>query len=161
MPESAAKLLDLLGQPAGARLHRRRDPVGAGHRAAGATGRLPGDIRWIDGIDCAATQVELHPKLENIYDEVIRRNGGEVEFHQAVYEVLHSLGPVVHKHPEYADTAIIRRLCEPERQIIFRCRGSTMPAPSRSTGGSGSSSTPRSARTRAVCGSTLRCTWES
>ena len=65
-------------------------------------------------------KLELHPKLENIYDEVIRRNGGEVEFHQAVYEVLHSLGPVVHKHPEYADTAIIRRLCEPERQIIFR-----------------------------------------
>ncbi|MFN8226676.1 MAG: NADP-specific glutamate dehydrogenase [Mycobacterium sp.] len=62
----------------------------------------------------------LHPKLENIYDEVIRRNGGEVEFHQAVYEVLHSLGPVVAKHPEYADSAIIRRLCEPERQIIFR-----------------------------------------
>ncbi|MGV0803070.1 Glu/Leu/Phe/Val dehydrogenase dimerization domain-containing protein, partial [Mycolicibacterium elephantis] len=36
------------------------------------------------------------------------------------YEVLHSLGPVVSKHPEYVDTAVIRRLCEPERQIIFR-----------------------------------------
>lgn len=62
----------------------------------------------------------LHPKLRHVFDEVARRNGGEAEFHQAVYEVLHSLGPVVAKHPEYADTAVIRRLCEPERQIIFR-----------------------------------------
>ncbi|MGU3502803.1 NADP-specific glutamate dehydrogenase [Mycobacterium sp. C31M] len=62
----------------------------------------------------------LHQKLHDIYDEVAQRNPGEVEFHQAVYEVLTSLGPVVAKHPEYADNAVIRRLCEPERQIIFR-----------------------------------------
>ncbi|MCV7062182.1 NADP-specific glutamate dehydrogenase [Mycolicibacterium vaccae] len=63
---------------------------------------------------------ELHPKLHDIYDEVAWRNPGEDEFHQAVYEVLNSLGPVVDKHPDYVDTAVIRRLCEPERQIIFR-----------------------------------------
>ncbi len=62
----------------------------------------------------------LHEKLHDIYDEVAQRNPGETEFHQAVYEVLTSLGPVVAKHPEYADNAVIRRLCEPERQIIFR-----------------------------------------
>jgi len=62
----------------------------------------------------------LHEKLRDIYDEVIRRNGGETEFHQSVYEVLASLGPVVDKHPEYVDSEVIRRLCEPERQIIFR-----------------------------------------
>ncbi|WP_211288950.1 NADP-specific glutamate dehydrogenase [Actinophytocola xinjiangensis] len=62
----------------------------------------------------------LDEKLETIYDEVLRRNPGETEFHQAVHEVLDSLGPVVAKHPEYADRAVIRRLCEPERQIIFR-----------------------------------------
>jgi glutamate dehydrogenase (NADP+) len=62
----------------------------------------------------------LHEKLADLYDEVVQRNAGEAEFHQAVYEVLTSLGPVVAKHPEYADTAVIRRLCEPERQIIFR-----------------------------------------
>jgi len=59
-------------------------------------------------------------RLVPIFDEVIRRNPGEAEFHQAVREVLESLGPVVSKHPEYADEEIIRRLCEPERQIIFR-----------------------------------------
>ncbi|MEV5751445.1 NADP-specific glutamate dehydrogenase [Actinoallomurus sp. NPDC052308] len=62
----------------------------------------------------------LDEKLLEIYDEVLRRNPGEDEFHQAVHEVLTSLGPVVAKHPEYADAAVIRRLCEPERQIIFR-----------------------------------------
>jgi glutamate dehydrogenase (NADP+) len=62
----------------------------------------------------------LHGKLQAVFEEVSRRNAGEQEFHQAVFEVLTSLGPVVAKHPEYADNAVIRRLCEPERQIIFR-----------------------------------------
>ncbi|GGH39897.1 NADP-specific glutamate dehydrogenase [Microbacterium album] len=62
----------------------------------------------------------LHEQLVPVYDEVVARNAGEIEFHQAVKEVLESLGPVVTKHPEYADAEIIRRLCEPERQIIFR-----------------------------------------
>ncbi|HEU5126954.1 MAG TPA: NADP-specific glutamate dehydrogenase [Glycomyces sp.] len=62
----------------------------------------------------------LDEKLHDIHEEVLRRNPGEIEFHQAVHEVLDSLGPVVAKHPEYADAAVIRRLCEPERQIIFR-----------------------------------------
>ncbi len=63
---------------------------------------------------------KLDEKLEAIYTEVLKRNPGETEFHQAVHEVLDSLGPVVAKHPEYADAAVIRRICEPERQIIFR-----------------------------------------
>ncbi|HET7303074.1 MAG TPA: Glu/Leu/Phe/Val dehydrogenase dimerization domain-containing protein, partial [Segeticoccus sp.] len=60
------------------------------------------------------------PTLEPIYEEVLRRNPGESEFHQAVREVLDSLGPVVERHPEYADASVIERICEPERQIIFR-----------------------------------------
>ena len=59
-------------------------------------------------------------RLHAIYDHVVRRNPGEAEFHQAVREVLDSLGPVLAKHPEYADARIIERICEPERQIIFR-----------------------------------------
>jgi glutamate dehydrogenase (NADP+) len=64
--------------------------------------------------------VNLDEKLEPILDEVVRRNAGEEEFHQAVREVLESLGRVVAKHPDYADDALIERICEPERQIIFR-----------------------------------------
>ncbi len=63
---------------------------------------------------------QIDDKLTGIYDEVIRRNAGEAEFHQAVREVLESLGRVVAKHPEYLDKALIERICEPERQIIFR-----------------------------------------
>ncbi|RCW39811.1 glutamate dehydrogenase (NADP+) [Halopolyspora algeriensis] len=62
----------------------------------------------------------LHERLEPIYDAVIHRNQGEVEFHQAVREVLESVGPVLAKHPEYAENKIIERICEPERQITFR-----------------------------------------
>lgn len=64
--------------------------------------------------------VNVDEKLQPILDEVIRRNAGENEFHQAVREVLESLGRVVAKHPDLADDALIERICEPERQIIFR-----------------------------------------
>ncbi len=64
--------------------------------------------------------IQLDEKLEPIFDEVVRRNAGEQEFHQAVREVLESLGRVIAKRPEYADDALIERICEPERQIIFR-----------------------------------------
>ncbi|MFV0358278.1 NADP-specific glutamate dehydrogenase [Tropicimonas sp.] len=63
---------------------------------------------------------QLDEKLEPVLDEVARRNPGEPEFLQAVREVLESLGRVIAKRPEYADDALIERICEPERQIIFR-----------------------------------------
>lgn len=62
----------------------------------------------------------IDEKLQPVLDEVLRRNAGEAEFHQAVREVLESLGRVVAKHPDYANHALIERICEPERQIIFR-----------------------------------------
>lgn len=62
----------------------------------------------------------IDEKLQPILAEVTRRNAGEPEFHQAVHEVLESLGRVVAKHPDYLEQALIERICEPERQIIFR-----------------------------------------
>ncbi|HNV11347.1 MAG TPA: NADP-specific glutamate dehydrogenase [Propionibacteriaceae bacterium] len=64
--------------------------------------------------------MELTPTLQEEFDIVVRRNPGEVEFHQAVREVLESLGPVVDKRPEYVEYGIIPRICEPNRQIIFK-----------------------------------------
>ena len=58
--------------------------------------------------------------LTRVRDEVFRRNPGETEFHQAVVEVFDTLGPVLRKHPEFGEAAILQRVCEPERQIIFR-----------------------------------------
>lgn len=58
--------------------------------------------------------------LKSLYQQIIDCNPAEPEFHQAVSEVLESLAPVVEKHPEYADAKLLERICEPERQIIFR-----------------------------------------
>jgi glutamate dehydrogenase (NADP+) len=66
----------------------------------------------------------MHPPLpenvEAIFQQVRARNAGEDEFHQAVREVLESLAPVLVKYPEFAEQKVIERICEPERQIIFR-----------------------------------------
>ena len=59
-------------------------------------------------------------RLEAIYQDVVKRNPGEVEFHQAVKEVLECLGPVLVKYPDFTEAKIIERICEPERQTIFR-----------------------------------------
>ena len=58
--------------------------------------------------------------IENVYEDVVDRNPGEEEFHQAVREVLESVEPALKKHPEFAEAKILERLVEPERQIIFR-----------------------------------------
>ncbi len=63
---------------------------------------------------------EPSQRILQIYETVVRRNQGEHEFHQAVQEVVETLGPVLVRHPEYAEHKIIERICEPERQIIFR-----------------------------------------
>ncbi len=55
-----------------------------------------------------------------VYEQVLKRNPGEVEFHQAVKEVLDTLGPVIDKNPQYIKAGILERLVEPERQLIFR-----------------------------------------
>ncbi|WP_367325617.1 NADP-specific glutamate dehydrogenase [Streptomyces sp. HUAS ZL42] len=64
--------------------------------------------------------MDVSAYLETVYTEVCRRNPGEAEFHQAATEVLHSLAPALDRHPEYVGTGIVERLCEPERQLIFR-----------------------------------------
>ena len=58
--------------------------------------------------------------IKGVYEDVLRRNPGEAEFHQAVKEVIDSLGPVLERHPEYVDAKILDRVVEPERQILFR-----------------------------------------
>ncbi len=64
--------------------------------------------------------MDTSTRVESICEEVIMRNPGEPEFHQAVREVVGSLGPVLDRHPELAEEKVIERICEPERQIMFR-----------------------------------------
>ena len=58
--------------------------------------------------------------IESIYSSIVQKNAGEKEFHQAVKEMLSTLEVVLEKHPEYIEKKVIERICEPERQIIFR-----------------------------------------
>ena len=58
--------------------------------------------------------------IQSVYEEVLKRNPGEVVFHQAVREVLDCLEPVLEKHPEYLEAKILDRIVEPERQLMFR-----------------------------------------
>ncbi|MGO4419666.1 NADP-specific glutamate dehydrogenase [Streptomyces sp. MCAF7] len=64
--------------------------------------------------------MDVSAQIETVYDDLRRRNPGETEFHQAAHEVLHAIGPVLRAHPEYSQARIVERLCEPERQLIFR-----------------------------------------
>ena len=62
----------------------------------------------------------MDQRIERVYETVVTRNPVEPEFLQAVREVLESLEPVIASRPEYSDMAILERIVEPERQIIFR-----------------------------------------
>ncbi|HOY63203.1 MAG: NAD(P)-specific glutamate dehydrogenase [bacterium ADurb.Bin236] len=55
-----------------------------------------------------------------VFEQVKMKNPGEVEFHQAVEEVLESLEPILKKNPVYQDMAILERIVEPERVLMFR-----------------------------------------
>ena len=55
---------------------------------------------------------------KEIYDAVVARDPNQPEFHQAVWEVLESLEPVIEQHPEYR--SIVERVVEPDRLIHFR-----------------------------------------
>jgi glutamate dehydrogenase (NADP+) len=58
--------------------------------------------------------------VDRFMDELIARNPGEKEFHQAVREVVESVAPYVTSYPHLMDLKILERMVEPERVIIFR-----------------------------------------
>ena len=58
--------------------------------------------------------------LEKVYKTLEKRNPNQKEFLQAVSEVFTSLEPVVEKHPEIEQNAILERITEPERFVQFR-----------------------------------------
>ncbi len=58
--------------------------------------------------------------VDSVLEKVVRDNPGEPEFIQAVTEVLESLRPVIEANPQYEKAALLERLVEPERMIMFR-----------------------------------------
>ena len=63
---------------------------------------------------------QLPRELASVFDELVARDPHQGEFHQAVFEVLSTLTPLVTRKPEYQDLAIFERIVEPERQLMFR-----------------------------------------
>ena len=61
---------------------------------------------------------QMDKTMKEVYDSVIARDPDQPEFHQAVEEVLESLGPVIQQHPEYLP--VVRSVVEAERIIQFR-----------------------------------------
>ena len=58
--------------------------------------------------------------VNRVLEKVIEKNAAQPEFIQAATEVLHSLEPIIEANPQYEKMAILERIVEPERQIIFR-----------------------------------------
>jgi glutamate dehydrogenase (NADP+) len=58
--------------------------------------------------------------VEKFMANIIAKNPGEVEFHQAVQEVAESLIPFIEENPKYKHAKILERISEPERIIMFR-----------------------------------------
>lgn len=56
--------------------------------------------------------------MQSLMESIRQRDPNEHEFLQAVDEVLHTVTPVLSRHPEYFET--MKRLAEPERTIMFR-----------------------------------------
>ena len=62
----------------------------------------------------------MNAYIERVLEQTRKRNADEPEFLQTVEEVLSSLAPVVNRHPEYEEAALLERMVEPERVIEFR-----------------------------------------
>ncbi len=62
----------------------------------------------------------LEVKVNDFMAKLIARNPNEVEFHQAVQEVVESVMPFIEENPQYKQAKILERMVEPERVILFR-----------------------------------------
>jgi glutamate dehydrogenase/leucine dehydrogenase len=59
-------------------------------------------------------------RVQEFMEKVKAKNPSELEFHQAVQEVVESLMPFIEKNPKYLKARVLERLVEPERVLMFR-----------------------------------------
>ena len=62
----------------------------------------------------------MYQSLDQFMDDIKSRNPGEIEFHQAVYEVADSIWSFLKDNPHYLHSHILERITEPERVLMFR-----------------------------------------
>ncbi|MHA6250577.1 NADP-specific glutamate dehydrogenase [Oceanobacillus sp. CAU 1775] len=70
--------------------------------------------------DNSAQKIDVSAYLDEIYNEVVKRDPHEEEFHQAVALFLQSILPLLEKEPYYIEKGILKQIVEPERVISFR-----------------------------------------
>jgi len=58
--------------------------------------------------------------MNEVLDTIFQRDPEQKEFHQAVFEVMETVKPVLDRNPEYRQQAVVERITEPERVIMFR-----------------------------------------
>src|SRR5210317_1628133 len=58
--------------------------------------------------------------MEQIVEMIQARDPEQYEFHQAVKEVIETVKPVLDRNPEYRQQAVLERITEPERVVMFR-----------------------------------------
>jgi glutamate dehydrogenase (NADP+) len=58
--------------------------------------------------------------VDSLMNELVKRTSGELEYHQAVREVLESIEEVYNENPQFESAQIIERLIEPDRVFIFK-----------------------------------------
>lgn len=80
-----------------------------------------------DGTPRIAYQKQLNSEeksmnayAERVLKEYQMKDAGQPEFLQALEEVMNSASLILDKHPEYEKMAVLERLCEPERIIMFK-----------------------------------------
>ena len=65
-------------------------------------------------------EISAKQRLDDFISGFVRRNPGQSEFHQAVYEVAADIIPFMRENSVYEDHKILERLTEPDQIIIFR-----------------------------------------
>jgi glutamate dehydrogenase (NADP+) len=58
--------------------------------------------------------------VDLIMNDLVKKNPGEVEFHQAVHEVLESIEEIYNENPQFESAKVIERLIEPDRVLTFK-----------------------------------------
>ena len=83
-------------------------------------------LHWKTSIENSEKLMDNAPRsrksgdMEQVLAGIIGRDPEQHEYHQAIREFLASVQPVLERHPEYRRQAVLERLAEPERTIIFR-----------------------------------------
>ncbi len=58
--------------------------------------------------------------VDTIMNDLVKTHPGEVEYHQAVREVLESIEEVYNENPHFRSANIVDRIIEPDRVLVFK-----------------------------------------